>query len=42
MRDAYLSVRDLQCPNIESAASDMAKYYIALGGELDKLKVKVP
>jgi hypothetical protein len=25
MRDAYLSVRELQCPNIENAASDMAK-----------------
>jgi hypothetical protein len=25
LRDAYLSVRELQCPNIENAASDMAK-----------------
>jgi hypothetical protein len=34
MRDAYLFVRELQCPNIENAASDMAKQDIKSGKEL--------
>jgi hypothetical protein len=34
MRDAYLFVRELQCPNIENAASDMAKQDIKGGKEL--------
>ena len=33
-RDAYLFVRELQCPNIENAASDMAKQDIKSGKEL--------
>ena len=34
MRDAYLFVRELQCPNIENAASDVAKQDIKSGKEL--------
>ena len=34
MRDAYLFVRELQCPNIENAATDMAKQDIKSGKEL--------
>jgi hypothetical protein len=33
-RDAYLFVRELQCPNIKNAASDMAKQDIKSGKEL--------
>jgi len=34
MRDAYLFVRELQCPNIENAASDVAKQDIKSGKDL--------